>query len=56
MAVPSKQANVYNIEQINKESRREIILQNILAAKVVMMIEEEGNRNFMSHNYQALHL
>lgn len=26
MQVPSKHANIYNIEQINKESRKDIIL------------------------------
>lgn len=52
LSVPSKHENIYNYDEINKSSRRDLIIQNILVLKVVMMIEEEGSRNLMNDRYQ----
>jgi len=50
--IPSKHENIYNYDEINKSSRKDLIIQNILVLKVVMMIEEEGGRNLMNDKYQ----
>lgn len=50
--IPSKHENIYNYDEINKSSRKDLIIQNILVLKVVMMSEEEGSRNLMNDQYQ----
>ena len=52
LSIPSKHENIYNYDEINKSSRKDLIIQNILVLKVVMMIEEEGSRNLMNDKYQ----
>lgn len=56
LIIPSKQNNIYNMEEINKQARKDLIIANILSSKVVMMIEEEGERNFMNMHYQQMSL
>jgi hypothetical protein len=49
--IQAKHDNIYNYDEISKSSRKELIIQNILTLKVVMMIEEEGSRNLMHNMY-----
>mgnify|MGYP007134748476 CR=1 FL=1 len=44
--------NIYNYDEINKSSRKDLIISNLLARKIICMVEEEGCKNFMSMDYQ----
>jgi ribosomal protein L11 methylase PrmA len=50
--IPSKLDNIYNQDEINKNSRRDLIVSNLLARKIVMIYEEFGGKNFMNEKYQ----
>jgi len=50
--VPAKIANIYNMKEIEKNSRKKLIKKQTLAKKVVMMMEEKGSKNFYNIGYQ----
>jgi len=49
--IPSKLSNIYNFDEINQSSRKELIVSRILTRKIVTMIEEEGAKNFIYSAY-----
>jgi hypothetical protein len=53
--VPSKHDNIYNKDEFEKSSYKKLITSILLSSKVVMMIEEEGARNFLNMSYQNLY-
>ena len=54
--VPSKYDNIYNLDEIQQSTRKDLIIKNLLARKVIMMNGEEASKNFMHRNYQDLNL
>ena len=52
LEITQKVNNIYNLSEINSFANRELIIKNLLAAKVVMMQEEEGDSNQMHNPYQ----
>ena len=51
LVIPSKHENIYNQDEINKNSRKDLIVSIMLSRKVIMMIVEEGTCNFMNFKY-----
>ena len=50
--IPSKTANIYNYSEIEKSSRKDLIISNLLARKIICMTEEEGSKNLLSMDDQ----
>jgi len=50
--IPSKNANIYNYDEIEKSTRKDLIVSNLLARKIICMTEEEGCKNHYSMDYQ----
>jgi hypothetical protein len=51
LQIQSKLDNIYNQEEINKSSRKDLIVSNLLNRKIIMMHEEYGAKNFMNERY-----
>ena len=49
--IQPKKNNIYNMSEIQAFANRELIIKNLMAAKVVMMLEEEGDRNWLHYCY-----
>ena len=56
LIVPSKYDNIYNYDEIAQSTRKELIIKNLLARKVIMINGEEASKNFMHRQYQDLNL
>lgn len=49
--VPAKHENIYNIDEIHKNSHKSLIMKNTLNNKAVMMIEEGQSINIYSRYF-----
>ena len=56
LIVPSKYDNIYNLDEIQQSTKKELIIKNLLARKVIMINGEEASKNFMHRRYQDLNL
>lgn len=54
--VPSKYDNIYNLEEIQQSAKKDLIIKNLLARKVIMINAEEASKNFMHRDYQDLNI
>ena len=53
--IRSKHENIFNHDEINKNSRKKLIISQLLARKIVMHQGEYNGRNLYHEEYQALY-